>query len=130
MSVDDLGSTAQLKVVQLIQGGRGAEFADIAGAPDAIDKISTLNMTFLGVNLSESPTLGVINACFLIAVLSGLSALLMCIIQNKINVLQIEQNKLSVGNDRIHGRFLYIFCVYRTRRSRSVLDGATSLPSL
>ena len=95
MSVDDLGSTAQLKVVQLIQGGRGAEFADIAGAPDAIDKISTLNMTFLGVNLSESPTLGVINACFLIAVLSGLSALLMCIIQNKINVLQIEQNKLS-----------------------------------
>lgn len=95
MSVDDLGSTAQLTVVQLIQGGRGAEFADIAGAPDAIDKISTLNMTFLGVNLSESPTLGVINACFLIAVLSGLSALLMCIIQNKINVLQIEQNKLS-----------------------------------
>lgn len=95
MTVDELGSTAQLKVVQLIQGGRGAEFADIAGAPDAIDKINSLNMTFLGVNLSESPALGVINACFFIAVLSGLSALLMCIIQNKINVLQIEQNKLS-----------------------------------
>ena len=96
MTVDELGSTAQLRVVELVSNPDTASaFTSIPGADSAISAIQSLKMNFLGINLAETPSVTHLNLLFLVPVLAGLSALLMCYIQNKINVLQIEQNKLS-----------------------------------
>lgn len=94
MSVADLGSTAQLTVVEKVKAMPEA-FSAIPGVSSVIADISALKMDFLGINLAETPNIAVLNLIFFVPVLAGLSALIMCVIQNKINVLQIEQNKLS-----------------------------------
>lgn len=96
MTLEELGSTAQLRVVELVNNPETASlFSAIPGADTAIPSIQSLNMHFLGVNLAETPNIGVINALFFVPIIAGLSALIMCVVQNKINVLQIEQNKFS-----------------------------------
>lgn len=93
-TVADLGSTAQLKVVELVKAN-SSNFASIEGSSGAIESIKSLDMNFLGMNLSETPSITVINLIFWVPIFAGLSALLMCWIQNRINVLQVEQNKVS-----------------------------------
>lgn len=93
-TVEELGSTAQLTAVEWVKSAP-EKFADIAGSTEAISAIETLKMDFLGMNLAETPNIAVINLIFFVPILAGISALVMCYIQNKINVLQIEQNKLS-----------------------------------
>lgn len=94
VTVDELGSTAQLSVVERVRAMPDA-FAAIPGSADAIAQIQSLRMTFFGINLAETPSVHTLDALFLIPVLAGLSAFVMCWVQNKVNVLQIEQNKLS-----------------------------------
>ena len=94
VTVDELGSTAQLTVVERVRA-MPELFADLPGSAEAVAQIQDLRMTFFGVNLAETPSVHTLDALFLIPVLAGLSALLMCWVQNKVNVLQIEQNKLS-----------------------------------
>lgn len=94
VTLDELGSTAQLAVVERVRAIPGS-FASIPGGAEAVRQIQGLNMNFLGVNLAAVPDIRVLDGLFLIPVLAGLSALLMCWVQNKVNVLQIEQNKLS-----------------------------------
>ena len=94
MTVADLGSTAQLTAVNLVKDN-AAKFADIPGADAAIEAIKGLNTNFLGIDLTQTPSIFHINLIFFVPIIAGLSALLMCWIQNRINVLQIEQNKLS-----------------------------------
>ena len=94
MTVADLGSTAQLTAVNLVKEN-AAKFADIPGADAAIEAIKGLNTNFLGIDLTQTPSISHINLIFFVPIIAGLSALLMCWIQNRINVLQIEQNKLS-----------------------------------
>lgn len=59
-----------------------------------IEKMRSIDMNFLGFDLSAVPSFA-FNLLVLIPVLAGLSALIMCIVQNKINVLQIEQGFLA-----------------------------------
>lgn len=66
----------------------GASQADVAGM---IEKMRSIDMNFLGFDLSAVPSL-TWNILILIPVLAGVSALIMCVIQNRINVLQIEQS--------------------------------------
>ncbi|MBD5098262.1 MAG: membrane protein insertase YidC [Clostridiales bacterium] len=94
VTVDELGSTAQLAVVERVRA-MPELFADLPGSAEAAVQIQNLRMTFFGINLAETPSVHTLDALFLIPVLAGLSALLMCWVQNKVNVLQIEQNKLS-----------------------------------
>lgn len=93
-ALDELGSTAQLAVVERVRA-IPESFASIPGGAEAVRQIQGLNMNFLGVNLAAVPDIRVLDGLFLIPVLAGLSALLMCWVQNKVNVLQIEQNRLS-----------------------------------
>lgn len=93
-TLDELGSTAQLAVVERVRA-IPESFASIPGGAEAVRQIQGLNMNFLGVNLAAVPDIRVLDGLFLIPVLAGLSALLMCWVQNKVNVLQIEQNRLS-----------------------------------
>ncbi|MDE6261359.1 MAG: membrane protein insertase YidC [Oscillospiraceae bacterium] len=94
VTVDELGSTAQLSVVERVRAMPDA-FASIPGSAEAVAQIQNLRMTFFGINLAETPSVHTLDALFLIPMLAGLSALVMCWVQNKVNVLQIEQNKLS-----------------------------------
>lgn len=94
VTVEELGSTAQLTVVERVRAVPDS-FAGVPGAAEVIGRIQDLRMTFFGVNLADTPSIHTLDALFLIPVLAGLSALLMCWVQNKVNVLQIEQNKLS-----------------------------------
>lgn len=94
VTVESLGSTAQLSAVEQVRAMPDA-FTDLPGSADAIARIQGLSMTFFGVNLAETPSIHTLDALFLIPVLAGLSALAMCWVQNKVNVLQLEQNKLS-----------------------------------
>ncbi len=100
MPVAELGSQAQLRVVELIQNPEYIDSfrslsVDGYDMPSIISSIEGLNMNFLGINLAATPSVTVLNLLFLVPILAGVSALVMCVIQNKINVLQIEQSKLS-----------------------------------
>lgn len=94
VTVEELGSTAQLSVVERVRAVPDS-FSALPGGPEAVEQIQTLSMTFFGIDLARTPSVHTLDALFLLPVLAGLSALLMCWVQNKVNVLQIEQNKLS-----------------------------------
>ena len=95
----DLGSSPELVVMKCVgdpnnhqaflslQSGvlKGSNVADL------LTRMQSIHMNFLGFDLSATPSVTHLNLLFLVPVLAGLSALIMCIIQNKINVLQIEQ---------------------------------------
>ena len=94
----ELGSSPELKVMQYVSNPENLEAflslengalagMDVAGF---IDSMRSINMNFLGIDLSSVPTLA-FNMLLLIPVLAGISALIMCIEQNRVNVLQLEQ---------------------------------------
>lgn len=89
----ELSSTVQLTVVELVKANP-ADFQGAAGA-EALQAVQELQMSFCGINLGETPSIFHPSFIWAVPVLAGLSALLMCFIQNKINVLQIEQSALA-----------------------------------
>ena len=66
MTVEELGSTAQLTVVEKVRAMPEA-FSGIAGANDVISAINSLKMDFLGFNLAETPNIAVLNAVFIVS---------------------------------------------------------------
>lgn len=96
----DLGSSPELKIIQYINDPKYVEkfkeVGDVAGGniDSIISKMQAIDMSFFGFDLSAIPSLA-FELLLLIPILAGVSALIMCIIQNKINVLQVEQNALS-----------------------------------
>ena len=61
---------------------------------EIIANIQSINTNFLGFNLANVPvTTGGIY--YLVPIVAGLTALLLCVVQNKIQVLQSEQGKVS-----------------------------------
>ncbi len=97
-TVEALGSAPQLKVVELVQSGKAAEFASLQlpgiDVAQMVEEIQGVNTHFLWWNLSEIPSLA-FNLLLLIPIFAGLSALIMCVVQNRINVLQLEQNNFQ-----------------------------------
>lgn len=95
----ELGSMAQMKAIELIHNpatvgafaGLQVPGADVAGA---ISSIQSMDLQFLGMDLSVFPSLA-FNVYLLIPLLSGFSAFLLCVFQNKENVLQREQGFLG-----------------------------------
>lgn len=94
---EDLGSSAQLRIIELVNQDEYLDrFSAIQSAHPGtdinatIEEIRSLDMNFLSINLTEMPTAS-ISLIWIIPILSGISALIMCYIQNKVNVLQIEQ---------------------------------------
>jgi len=95
VTVEDLGSTAQLFVINRVRAMPECYAEIFSGTEQIIGWIQDLNTTFFGIDLADTPSFSAFGGGMLIPVLAGLSALLMCWVQNKVNVLQIEQNKLS-----------------------------------
>lgn len=115
LGTTDLGSSPQLKVVELLSdGSHTQQFMELSqtldgvDVPGVIDRIQSVSMDFFGINLAAIPS-PALDMLLLVPVFAGLSALLMCYIQNKINVLQIEQNALSQWGMTI---FMIAFSTY------------------
>ncbi len=116
MGTTDLGSSPELVAMRLAAQSEHKEaFMSLQG--DALsgmdvggflDQMNSIKMNFLGIDLSAIPQWGM-TLLFLVPVFAGLSALIMCIIQNKINVLQIEQNAVSQWGMTI---FMIAFSAY------------------
>ena len=103
---EDLGYTGQILVLEEIR--RTPEsFAAVPDAAPAVQQAMGLNMDFFGLNLSAIPT--ITNITVLIPVLSGLSALALCLVQNKFNVLQQTAGFISKWGMTI---FLVAFSTY------------------
>ena len=85
-------NTYQLEIINQIKHGVSP---DSSALSPAVQSIRQLGMQFLGFDLSLTPSFKENHKLLVIPVLSGLSALIMCTVQNKINVLQITQGKLN-----------------------------------
>lgn len=98
LGVDDLGSGAQLKVLDAMRDPANYDYfmglaaqlpgTDIAGI---IAQARDVDMWFLGINLSAVPPIINTTLLGLVPLLSCLSTLLLCWAQNRDNVLQKEQ---------------------------------------
>lgn len=99
-------NTYQLEIVSLIKGGT---MPDVSALTQAAREIADLNTMFLGIDLSRTPTLKGDYILLIIPLLSGLSAWLLCAVQNRVNVLQVAQGGLSKALSTI---FLIAFSAY------------------
>ncbi len=104
-------SGAQLQMLSVIQGQPGAFDAlrgTVAGWDALLARIQTFDLTFCGLNLAEVPPLAW-HVLVIVPVLSGLSALVLCLVQNALNPLQREQGFVSKWGMTL---FLIAFSTY------------------
>lgn len=92
MGVTDAGSTAELEVIRYIQNGSPAP--DTVSS-ETVSRIKDFDIEFCGINLGQRPSLKDASLLLVIPFLAGLSALAMCAVQNRINVLQLSAGKLN-----------------------------------
>lgn len=112
--LDKESSSLELAVVNDINANNNIEkYREILNSDETIENIKKLNFRFCGMDLTWiSIQEGGIS--ILIPIVAGLSALVMCIAQNMINVLQIQQSKankygmliISVGLSLYLGAFV------------------------
>lgn len=92
LGITNLGDSYQLEIIRKIQTGDSS----IAGVMQStIDSVNGFDMHFMGLNLSERPSLHSNYILLIIPFLSGVSAWLMCVVQNRINVLQLYAGRLN-----------------------------------
>ena len=102
----ELGYGGQIRALEAVQNNP-ATFESIPDSAEYINQILNVDVTFFGLDLAEIPSFGSIT--ILLPILSGLSALLLCLIQNKYNVLQVEQGFIGKWGMAI---FLVAFSAY------------------
>ena len=96
-------NTYQVEIINRIKEGilPTGDFSEV------ISKVGRLNMKFCGFDLSQRPSFKENLSLLLVPLLSGVSAWLLCEVQNKINVLQVTQGKL---NKFLTTAFMVAFC--------------------
>ncbi len=94
-------SSIQLTAIECIKNPEYyAQFASLANEFTSVDMAAVLSeiqgfdLMFLGINLSHNPSI-VWGVTVAVPIVAGLSSYALCIAQNKSNVLQAEQSKLS-----------------------------------
>lgn len=97
-TIDSESSSLELLVVKDIKNGNIEKYnvvkENYSNFDESINKINNLDLNFLGFDMSWiAQTEGGI--AILIPIIAGLSALIMCIGQNIMNVLQQEQSKFN-----------------------------------
>ena len=111
--LDEESSALELAVVKDVQNDKNIEKYMEVSSEDDIQKIKDINLDFLGFDLGMIATVEKGIAIW-IPIIAGLSAFILCVGQNKMNVLQAEQsiyNKygmmvLSVGLSLYLGAFV------------------------
>lgn len=106
LGVTDAGSTYQITIAEKLKSGLSVPAGVNSGD---ISSITGFDMTFLGIDLGKTPSFKGDYILLLIPLLAGLSAWLLCFAQNKLNVLQLAQNKL---NKIITTVFMVAFSTY------------------
>lgn len=97
ISPDDLGFGAQLRILETVQNNPDA-YAQVRVPGEGpisgvIAQIQAVDLSFFGINLASVPQMG--DLTLIIPLLSGLSALVLCLVQNRYNVLQAEAGFVS-----------------------------------
>lgn len=92
-------SSIQLTAIECIKnpehyGQFAALSAEFSGIEGILSEIKSFDLMFLGINLSYNPSV-VFGITMSVPVVAGLSSYLLCVAQNKSNVLQAEQSKAS-----------------------------------
>lgn len=118
LSIEKVGSSMHMKVIQTVNNSQYlGEFQSLQGTltnynvNEIINSIQNFDVSFLGMNLLEMPSIFNVNIIWFVPVLATLSVLLLCIIQNKENVLQREQGFFGKWGVSI---FLILFTLYFT----------------
>ena len=109
--VDSEASSLELMVVNDIKNGNANSYKSIDGYEDVNKKIIDFNLMFCGMDMSWIAQYegGI---AILIPIIAGLSALIMCIGQNKMNVLQSEQSKANKWGMLIFSVLLSLYLGY------------------
>lgn len=109
--VDSEASSLELMVVNDIKNGNANSYKSIDGYEDVNKKIINFNLMFCGMDMSWIAQYegGI---AILIPIIAGLSALIMCIGQNKMNVLQSEQSKANKWGMLIFSVLLSLYLGY------------------
>jgi YidC/Oxa1 family membrane protein insertase len=89
VSPEELGTGAQLAVMELAHSNPAVFAADPVAAP-ALPQMAAVDLDFLGVSMAMVPNFAA-TLTLAYPLLSGLSALALCVFQNKYNVLQLTQ---------------------------------------
>lgn len=88
-------STLELAVVNDIKNNKNIEkYKEVLDNDETIENIKKINLNFLGIDLSWI-TISEGRISILVPIIAGISALLLCIAQNMMNVLQAQQSKAS-----------------------------------
>ena len=96
--IDINGSYAEIELMQAIKTNP-QWFSEFAGASEenklAVESAQNFDLNFFGFDLSWNPSAEIANNWFVIIapIIAGLSSWFLCVMQNKINVLQSEQGK-------------------------------------
>ena len=107
------GNSAELQCIEALHNEGIAEAVLNKGllTPEALSAIRAMRLDFLGIRLSETPSLKEPGILWIVPILSALSALLLCLYQDRANVLQREQGKLQQWGMTV---FLVLFSLYFT----------------
>lgn len=92
--LDKESTTLELEVLKDIKSGNIEEYVEIVEDENVINEIKQLNLNFLGIDMSWifAQERGI---SILIPIIAGLSAWLLCVAQNRMNVLQSQQSKAN-----------------------------------
>ncbi len=103
-------SGAQIIVIEYIKDpALFGRFSDLGIASSVLDAIKNMDLQFLGFNLAHTPSITSFDLYLLFPILSGLSSLLLCVFQNRENVLQKEQGFIGRWGMAV---FLTVFSTY------------------
>lgn len=92
--VEEDSSALELQIVKDIKTGDVEKYSVIENNEKDIETINNLNLKFLGLDMSIIADV-VGGIAIIIPIIAGLSAFIMCVGQNKMNVLQVEQSNFS-----------------------------------
>lgn len=94
-------SSIQLTAIECIKNPEYySQFAELSkqftnvDVVNVLEQIKNFDLNFLGINLSHNPSV-VYGITIVVPVIAGLSSYVLCVAQNKSNVLQAEQSKVS-----------------------------------
>ncbi len=107
------GNSAELQAIEALHIDEIAEAVRNAGllTAQAVEKIRAMRLDFLGIRLTDTPSIKEPGILWIVPILSALSALALCLYQDRANVLQREQGKLQQWGMTI---FLVLFSLYFT----------------
>jgi YidC/Oxa1 family membrane protein insertase len=110
LQAEHLGAAPQIRVIETI---RAPEFLTAFSAVDAgaLARIQNLDLSFAGLDLAIAPSLFQPCRLLIIPLCSALSALLLCVVQNRENVLQQQQGFAGKWGMTV---FLVAFSLYFT----------------